>query len=55
MAAHLRTIRIPLCVTCRKPATVTLHNTFNEPLSEYCERHGDIALADYLRKYGKAS
>lgn len=51
MAAHLRTIRIPLCGwhNCTKKATQTLHNTYNEEINHYCAVHAQKALADFQR------
>ena len=50
MAAHLRGIYERKCYTCGKKATVTLHNTRNEELNAYCQKHGGIALKEEARQ-----
>lgn len=53
MAAYLKTIFPRTCQSCRKPATVTLCNTYNEPIVDYCQPCGNKALATYQREWEK--
>lgn len=51
MAAHLRAIHQATCGRCDRRATVTLHNTHNEAIADYCTSHGNEALRDLLKWY----
>lgn len=53
MPAHLRDIHVPKCnrMSCNKPATVELRNTWNATIGEFCVKHGNEALAEFQRKY----
>jgi hypothetical protein len=48
MSAHLLTIHAPKCATCGTKATVTLRNTWNVEIGDYCGRHGREALQRQL-------
>lgn len=41
MGWHTRAIPERVCATCRKKATVWLHNPFNAPCGTYCAKHGE--------------
>lgn len=55
MPAHLRDIPTYRCQWrgCGKPATKRLFNTRNAPISEYCAKHAQQALADFKRSEGE--
>lgn len=55
MAAHLRAIGRPRCANlgCDRYATQQLFNTWNAPLSCYCDRHAKAALRAFQREVGE--
>ena len=50
MSAHLKSIWPRTCHRCREKASVTLCNTWNEAIADYCKPHGADALKEYLAK-----
>lgn len=51
MSAHLREIVVRTCTTCGRRATVTLHNTFNAEIGDYCATHGRAALKSFQQRH----
>ncbi len=51
MGAHLRTVEVPRCFTCRRKATTQLFNRYNAAIGYYCggtRGHARAALAAAL-------